>query len=152
MKNNVILLFICLLLTGCMTSKYAQKMQSLQIGMTPNQVIAIMGSPQSTSAKDNSLYYVYSATCYNGLFLYTKDNYVKFVDGHVVSFGEVDDFDSIKDNKIKVSVDNKTTTKTITSNQEDAWNKLQQLKKMLDSDLITEEEFQNKKKEIIDSL
>ena len=59
---------------------------------------------------------------------------------------------SIKDNKIKVSVDNKTTTKTITSNQEDAWNKLQQLKKMLDSDLITEEEFQNKKKEIIDSL
>lgn len=84
--------------------------------------------------------------------MYTKDNYVKFVDGHVVSFGEVDDFDSIKDNKIKVSVDNKTTTKTITSNQEDAWNKLQQLKKMLDSDLITEEEFQNKKKEIIDSL
>ena len=77
MKNNVILLFICLLLTSCMTSKYAQKMQSLQIGMTPNQVIAIMGSPQSTSAKDNSLYYVYSATCYNGLFLYTKDNYVK---------------------------------------------------------------------------
>ena len=47
MKNNVILLFICLLLTSCMTSKYAQKMQSLQIGMTPNQVIAIMGSPQS---------------------------------------------------------------------------------------------------------
>ncbi len=137
-----------------MTSQYAQKMQSIQIGMTPDQVVSIMGKPHSTSAKDNSLYYVYSATCYNGLFLYTKDNYVKFVDGHVDSFGEMDDFDSIKDNKIKVSVDNNTTTKTVTEKigEDDAWSKLQQLKKMRDSDLITEEEFQSKKKEILDAM
>lgn len=155
MKKYATLLLTCLLFTSCMTSKYARKLQSIQIGMTPSQVIAIMGEPHQTSAKDGCVYYIYHSLVLDAIWCHDEYHYVRFINDRVDSYGKQGDFDSTKDNRIKVSIDNTTTTKTITEEQpkgDETWNKLQQLKKMRDRDLITEEEFQSKKKEILDAM
>ena len=154
MKKFITLLLSCLVLTSCMTSKYARKLNSIEIGMTPQQVVAIMGQPHQTSAKDECVYYIYQALVLDAILCHYEYHYVRFINDRVDSYGKQGDFDSTKDNQIKVSIENTTTTKTITDDNEgdESWNRLQQLKKMMDSGLITEEEFQSKKKEIIDAM
>ena len=122
--------------------------------MTPQEVVAIMGQPHQTSAKDGCVYYIYHALVLDAIWCHDEYHYVRFINNRVDSYGKQGDFDSTKDNRIKVSIDNTTTTRTITDENEgdESWNKLQQLKKMRDSGLITDEEFQNKKKEIIDAM
>lgn len=80
-------------------------------------------------------------------------HYVRFINGRVESYGKQGDFDSTKDDVVRIKIDsNSTSTTTSTQEENDAWNKLQKLKKLKDDGSITEEEFQTKKKEILDTL
>ena len=82
--------------------------------------------------------------------------YVRFINGIVDSFGREGDFDSTKDPKETLDINinqqpsvkqNETPTK-----KEDAFEKLSTLKKMLDAGLITEDEYNIKKTELLENL
>jgi hypothetical protein len=82
---NKLILVAVIVLTGCTT---ATKMNNLNVGMTKEQVLAVMGSPDNTAAPGNgieSLRYALS-TWSNGAHI-THWYYVKLVDGKVVSYG-----------------------------------------------------------------
>jgi Short C-terminal domain/SmpA / OmlA family len=76
-------IFACALLAGCAT---ADRLNQIRIGMTKDQVVAIMGTPDSTSAQANMEYYTY--------YLLNESQYgrdqpymIRFVDSKVESFG-----------------------------------------------------------------
>jgi hypothetical protein len=75
-----------LLLMGCAS---ASKMNSVQLGMTKDQVIGAIGSPSSTSEMDNTQYLKYQL-CSDWIF--TDRYYVRLTDGKVDAFGRVGDF------------------------------------------------------------
>jgi hypothetical protein len=92
MKTKLSLLALILLgalLAGCMSSAELNK---LQIGMTKDQVIALLGQPDSTSAQANVEYLTYylevSDVAYNRYSNEGEKAYmVRLVDGKVESFG-----------------------------------------------------------------
>ena len=79
----VLLLALGALLTGCATS---EKLNDIHIGMTKSQVLAILGTPDSTSAQANVEYMTYYLTADAG---YGRDQpyMVRVVNGRVESFG-----------------------------------------------------------------
>ncbi len=89
MKTKIILL--CSLLAGlffagCETSA---KLNSIRIGMTKDQVLAIMGQPDSMSAQANVEYLTYYLEVDSGPTQYDRNQpyMVRLVDGKVESFG-----------------------------------------------------------------
>jgi len=75
-----------LLLLGCAS---ASKMNSVQLGMTKDQVISAIGPPSSTSEMGNTQYLKYQL-CSDWIF--TDRYYVRLTDGSVDAFGRVGDF------------------------------------------------------------
>jgi len=75
-----------LLLLGCAT---ASKLNSVQLGMTRDQVIDAIGAPSSTSQMGETQYLKYQL-CSDWIF--TDRYYVRLIDGKVDAFGRVGDF------------------------------------------------------------
>lgn len=75
-----------LLLMGCAS---ASKMNSVQLGMTKDQVIGAIGDPSSTSQMGNIQYLKYQL-CTDWIF--TDRYFVQLTDGKVDAFGRVGDF------------------------------------------------------------
>ena len=88
MKTRFILLplLVATLLAGCAT---ADKLNDIRIGMTQDQVIALMGKPDSKSAQANIEYLTYYLSNDSGRSAYTGDQpyLIRLVDGKVESFG-----------------------------------------------------------------
>jgi len=82
-KLFVAAIFACMLLNGCYT---ADQLNQIRIGMTKDQVVSILGKPDSTSAQANMTYYTYYLTTNSG---YGRDQpyLIRFVDDKVESFG-----------------------------------------------------------------
>ena len=78
-----IAIFAGALLTGCAT---ADKLNQIHVGMPKDQVISILGQPDSTSATANMEYFTYYLSNDSG---YGRDQpyMVRFVDNKVESFG-----------------------------------------------------------------
>src|ERR1035438_3679214 len=72
------------LLAGCMTSADLNK---LRIGMTKDQVISLLGTPDSTSAQANVEYLTYYLEVSNMASDREQPYMVGLVDGKVESFG-----------------------------------------------------------------
>jgi hypothetical protein len=84
MKNilTAFVLLLAALFTGCST---ADKLNDLRIGMTKDQVIAMLGQPDSTSAQANIEYLTYY---FSNEGSYRDQPYmVRLVDAKVESFG-----------------------------------------------------------------
>ena len=82
------------------------KMNDIEIGMTKQQVIEIMGQPSSTSAINNRMYLNYSLHEWNHPDGKEKTEYfVRFIDGKVESYGKTGDFDSTKVPETKTTID-----------------------------------------------
>jgi hypothetical protein len=77
---------VSILMVGCASSK---KINEISLGMNRDQVITQMGSPDSTSAKDNIEYLNYKLAT-DGLF--RDDYYVRLVNGQVDAYGRAGDF------------------------------------------------------------
>lgn len=75
-----------LLLLGCGT---ASKLNSVQLGMTKDQVIDTIGAPSSTSGMGDTQYLKYQL-CSDWIF--TNRYYVRLTNGKVDAFGRVGDF------------------------------------------------------------
>lgn len=84
----IMLLFIAFLL-GCAGTESFQRMNNLKIGMTKQEVLEVIGAPNSTSATTNVEYLKYRIS--TGLF-YTDEYYVRLLDGKVESYGQKGDF------------------------------------------------------------
>jgi outer membrane protein assembly factor BamE (lipoprotein component of BamABCDE complex) len=146
-----IFIIISLLLSGCAT---ANKMNKVQIGMTKSEVIKTIGNPASVSAKDESEYlnYLLSETddqAWDGI---TVPYYVRLINGRVDSYGRLGDFDSTQKPTIKIETDEniKTQTEVKSSGKEDLYSELMKLKQLKEEGLITQEEFEKEKKELLD--
>ncbi|HTZ21375.1 MAG TPA: outer membrane protein assembly factor BamE, partial [Opitutaceae bacterium] len=86
MKNilTALILLLAALFTGCTT---ADKLNNVRIGMSKDQVIAVMGQPDSTSAQANIEYLTYYLSN-DSSYTYGRDQpyMVRLVDGKVESF------------------------------------------------------------------
>jgi len=152
-KGNLVLalFIICCFLSSCAT---AHKMNRLSTGMTKQQVIQIMGRPSSTSAQGGAEYLLYKLSetddeAFNGI---TRSFYVRLINGYVESYGRMGDFDSTKDPTVNINTNSKVESSQSTkeTSTDKMFNELQKLKELLDRGMITQQEYDKKKKEILE--
>lgn len=128
------------------------KINDIKIGMTKEQVVAIMGLPSSTSAINNIIFLNYSLHEWNHPEGQERTSYfVRLIDGKVESYGKLGDFDSTKPPTVRIEKDEtiKQDINTKTEGKPDLYNELQKLKELKEQGLLTNEEFELKKKEIL---
>ncbi len=151
MRIMVVLVAITAFIAGCATAHIISK---VQIGMTKEEVIKVMGPPASTSAKGNTEYLNYSLSETDDQAFYgiTRPYYVRLINGRVDSYGRLGDFDSTQKPTIKIETDEniKTQTEVKSSGKEDLYSELMKLKQLKEEGLITQEEFEKEKKELLD--
>ena len=151
MKQFLFLLTIVVLITGCAT---AHKIISVEIGMTREEVIKAMGSPNSISAKGNTEYlnYALSETDDDAFVGRTTPYYIRLINGRVDSYGRSGDFDSTQKPTIQIETNEKIKTESDVNvtGKKDLYLELKKLKELLDSGIITQEEFEIEKKELLE--
>jgi len=95
---------LAILLAGCATT---DRINRVNIGMTKEQVIAVMGQPSSTTANTEVEYLVYRLQV--ALIVQADEKpfeqyYVRLRAGRVDSYGRVGDLDSAKDPTLKLDI------------------------------------------------
>jgi outer membrane protein assembly factor BamE (lipoprotein component of BamABCDE complex) len=150
--KKILTLSISLILFGCATS---HRMNKVGLGMTKQEVIQAIGKPVSVSAQGQSEYlnYKLSETSDDAFYGITTPYYVRVYEGKVDSYGRMGDFDSTKDPR-KIIVEREDTIKaditTTESNESDMYSELMKIKQLRDEGLLTEEEFQTEKKQVLE--
>jgi len=145
---SMVVIAILTLLTSCATSR---KINNISAGMTKEQVIQRMGKPSSTSSDGYYEYlrYQLSETSDDAFYGHYTTYFVRLLNGKVESYGKMGDFNSTKNQTIDINTNNKYENKT--DNKTDKmYEELTKLKDLLDKGIITKEEYEKKKKEILD--
>lgn len=97
-----------LFVSGCATKK---KLNDLEVGMSKQEVINIMGAPDSTSSElktEYLNYLLYESEYYEPGFILRallgarSDYFVRLVDGRVEAFGKKGDFNSTNPATIRI--------------------------------------------------
>jgi hypothetical protein len=140
----LITLILGLVIAGCATSG---KINTVNIGMTKDEVITVMGKPVSVSAKGETEYlnYKLSETDDDAFMGWTTPYFVRLIDGKVDSFGRSGDFDSTKTPTIKIETDENINVE----GAGDLYTELRKLKELRDDGILTEEEYQVQKKKVL---
>jgi hypothetical protein len=86
MKRMCMWLLAAVMILGCAG---AGKMNQVQLGMTKDQVVEVLGKPVSSSAEEDTTFLKYKFFS-KGIFL--DAYYVKLKNGKVEAFGNVGDF------------------------------------------------------------
>lgn len=142
-------LFFAILLTGC--GYTAEQLNSIRIGMTKDQVIGILGQPDSTSAQANIEYLTYYLTTDNGRVYAGNQPYsVRLVDGKVESFGRFMQLFDIYNRPPAGSAVNAPTWAP--NKNTDLANQLLKLKALKDQGALTDEEFQQAKAKLLGTV
>lgn len=104
MRNIFIFLVLVVFAAGCAT---AHRMNSVQLGMTKQEVITAIGNPASTSATKGVEYmnYRFSETDDHAFLGITTLYFVRLIDGKVDAYGRTGDFDSTKIPEHKTTID-----------------------------------------------
>ena len=147
MKYLIPAVFTLALLAGCAT---ANKISGVQLGMTKDDVVKVMGKPTSISAQGGSEYLNFnlSETGNDAFKGWTKSYYVRLINGKVESYGRTGDFDSTKTPTVRLESDQ--TIRQDSRGNNDLYTELKKLKELKDSGVITEEEFQAQKKKLLE--
>lgn len=142
-------LVVCIAMSACAT---AEKIGSVRLGMTKQEVIAVMGPPASVSAQGRSEYlnYALSETDDQAFSGVTRPYYVRLIDGRVDSYGRTGDFDSTKTPTVRLESDQAVKQDVRIKDSGDLYTDLNKLKELKDSGVITEEEFQAQKKRLLE--
>jgi hypothetical protein len=100
---------LALLATACAT---APKIAKVSMGMTRAEVITAIGPPVSVSAQGAAEYLNYrlSETPDDAFMGILRPYYVRLVNGKVESFGRAGDFDSTKEDTVKVKTEDARDT------------------------------------------
>ncbi len=143
MKYSILVL-LALALLGCAT---ANKFNNVKIGMTKQEVIAVLGKPTSKSAKDDREYlnYRFSETTGHAFKGFTNPYYVLLIKGKVDSFGRSGDFEESKTPTVRIEIDDKINDK----GGRNLHIELKKLKELLDDGILTDEEYQAQKKKVL---
>lgn len=149
MKYLIATLTTILFLSGCAT---ANKISGVQLGMTRDDVIRVMGKPTSVSAQGGSEYlnYALSETDDDAARGSTTRYYVRLINGKVESYGRTGDFDSTKTPTVRLESDQSIKQDVQVKGSGDLYTELKKLKELKDSGVITEEEFQAQKKKLLE--
>ena len=147
MKYLIAALLTSALLAGCAT---ANKISGVQLGMTKDEVVKVMGKPTSISAQGGSEYlnFALSETDHDAGRGWTKPYYVRLINGKVESYGRTGDFDSTKTPTVRLESDQ--TIRQDSRGSNDLYTELKKLKELKDSGVITEDEFQAQKKKLLE--
>lgn len=86
MKKCFLVVLLVFIFLGCAAK--AQILNGLQLNMTKEQVVQVMGDPGSTSEKAGVLYLKYRLR--NGYI--TDDYYIRLIDGRVDAYGRFGEF------------------------------------------------------------
>jgi len=150
MKYLIAALFISVFFAGCAPTM-ANKISGVQIGMTKDEVVNVMGKPISTSAKGGYEYlnFALSETKDDRFMRWTQPYYVRIINGKVESYGRTGDFDSTKTPTVRLEVDQ--TIRQDSRGSNDLYTELKKFKELKDSGVITEDEFQAQKKKLLGS-
>lgn len=149
MKTISMSLLLVTLLAGCMT---ADRLNDVRIGMTKDQIISLLGKPDSTSAQANIEYLTYYLTTDNG---YGRDMpyMVRLVDGKVESFGRFNQLSDIYMRPVGGGTPQINLGLPFSAVPPAAGNdlvaQLQQLKALKDQGVLSEEEFQKAKQKLL---
>ncbi|MGA3008213.1 MAG: SHOCT domain-containing protein [Opitutaceae bacterium] len=147
MKTNFIpiLLIVVALFAGCAT---ADKLNNVHIGMTKEQVIELLGAPDSTSAQANVEYLTY--------YLESDPNYgrdqpymVRVVDGKVESFGRLLQLWDLQNRPVAGTANPAVAVPTAASDPTDLAAQIEKLKVLRDQGVLTDEEFQKAKAKLL---
>lgn len=137
------------LMAGCMTPT-ASKISGVRLGMTKNEVISVLGKPESISAQRSAEYMSYKLTESDIVWgVVSVAYYVRLVDGRVESFGRTGDFDSTKTPAIKIETTQDVKHEVKTEAKGDLYTELMKLKDLKESGLLTTEEFEREKKKLL---
>ena len=152
-SNSHLVLISTTLLVGCASTP--TKMSDVQLGMSKAEVMHVHGKPQSTSMQANLEYMTYSycvARCSQPPVVRVYEPfYVRLVDGKVESYGRTGDFDSTKTPTAKIQVEQNSKIERDVRQQpsQDMYTQLVKLKNLKDQGIITQEEFDARKKAIL---
>jgi Short C-terminal domain len=146
MRRIFVIALVALALNGCAT---AGKIAGVRLGMTKDEVVAVMGKPASVSAQGRAEYlnFALSETDDQAFYGVTSPYYVRLVDGRVESFGRTGDFDSTKTPTVRLESDQTIKQDVSVKDSGDLYTELNKLKELKDSGVITEEEFQAQEEE-----
>lgn len=142
--RQVFVLGLVVLLFGCATSS---KISAVQLGMTKEEVISVMGAPVSVSAKGETEYFNYALSENSDQAFYgiTKPYYVRLVDGKVDSFGRTGDFDSTQPTTVRVESDANMKV----GDDADLYTELRKLKQLKDEGILSDTEYEELKQKAI---
>ena len=150
MKFPAIGLLLVALLAGCVT---ADRLNDIRIGMTKDQVISILGKPDSMSAQGNIEYLTYYLITDTG---YGRDApySVRLVNGKVESFGRFAQLTDIYMRPVdgsspQINVGMPFTAVPATAPHADLATQLERLKALKDQGALTDEEFQKAKEKLL---
>lgn len=149
MKNFTFCLIIGIFLIGCATSG---KISALKLGMTKDNVLAVMGDPVSISAQGNAEYlnYALSENSDDAFMGITRPYYVRLVNGRVESFGRTGDFDSTKKPTVRIESDQTIKKDVQVEDSSDFYTEFKKLQELKESGAITEDEYQALKKKLLE--
>ena len=156
MKNIItaLVLLLAALFTGCAS---ADQLNKLRIGMSKDQVVAILGQPDSTSAQSNIEYMTYYLSNDNS---YGRDQpyMVRLVEGKVESFGRFLQLFDIYNRPVGGNGMGQTITplggpsvplSAMRPSAPDLATSLAKLKTLKDQGALTDEEFQKAKAKLL---
>jgi len=155
--RKLIIILITVFTVSCATSK---KLNRISVGMSKQQAISLLGQPASVSSPGGGVEYLnykFSETSDEAYYGITKPYYVLIVDGKVKQYGRHGDFGVTKDPTININSksDINTTNNSVekSNDEETKTEKMKKelvaLKELLDSEIITQEEYDRKKKDIL---
>ncbi|HEY4246819.1 MAG TPA: SHOCT domain-containing protein [Lacunisphaera sp.] len=160
MKTVSIALLLLALLAGCSTT--ADKLNDVRIGMTKDQVIALLGKADSMSAQANIEYLTYYLSTDSDSFNRERAYSVRLVDGKVESFGRFMQLFDIYNRPVTgaapmMGASTMMGTSPLTGPTQvirvpasnDIASQITRLKKLKDEGTLTEEEFQKAKEKVI---
>lgn len=143
MRLLTLFVFAAILL-GCATSSI---INSVELGMTKSEVVAVMGDPVSVSAKGATEYlnYALSETSDDAYYGFTTPYYVRLVNGRVDAYGRSGDFDSTQPTTIRLETDELIKL----DEDSDLYTELRKLKQLHDEGILSDAEYEELKQKAI---
>ena len=144
----IVIAIIAVFLFGCAT---AHKTNRINVGMSKQEAINIMGKPVSVSAKEGVEYLNYqlaetASDDWNGIY---TPYFVRIIDGKVDSYGKVADFNS---DEFEQKIINLLNNEFKYLDNDFMYTELMKLNELKEAGILTEEGFEREKREILNKF
>jgi len=124
-------------------------LSKISIGMSKQEVLAELGDPHDVARQGDVEYLTYNFDHpFDGRPAIVDSYYVRFVDGAVESYGRKGDFDSTKDPAVEVR--EVRVERDGAEEPCDLYSELRKLEELRADGLLTDEEFKDQKKKVLE--